>query len=69
MKNWIVKGPCATLVLCGRVVLSERVNKPYMDCKQLENIEKVIVANYHGSRVQRDLEDHLFIAGLVPASW
>ena len=34
------KGPCATLVLRGRAVFSERVNKPYMNCKQHENIKK-----------------------------
>ena len=39
------KGPCATLVLCGRAVLSERVNKPYMNCKQHEGIGKAMATN------------------------
>ena len=58
-----LKGPCATLVLCERTVLSEHANKPYMNCKQHENIEKAMAANYYASSVQRDLEDHLFISG------
>ena len=37
------------LVLCGRAVLSECVNKPYMNCKQHENIEKAMAAIYYGS--------------------
>ena len=56
-------------MLCERAVLSERVNKPYMNCKQHENIGKAMAANYYGSPVQLDLEDHLFIIGLFPASW
>ena len=64
-----LKGPCATLVLCGRAVLTERANKPYMNCKQHENTGKVVAANYYGSPVQRDLEDDLFISGRVLASW
>ena len=54
------KGPCGTLVLCGRAVLSKRVNKPYMNCKQHENIGKAMAANYYGSSIQRDLEGHFF---------
>ena len=50
-----LKGPCATLILCGRAVLSERVNKPYMNCKQHEHIGKAMAANNYGSPVQRDL--------------
>ena len=57
------------LVLCRRAVLSERVNKLYMNCKQQENIGKAMAANYYGYSIQRDLEDHLFISGRVPASW
>ena len=37
------------LVLCGRAVLSAHVNKPYMNYKQYENIEKTMAANYYGS--------------------
>ena len=47
-----LKGPCATLVLCGRSVLSEHVQKQYMNCKQDENIWKAVEANYYGSPVQ-----------------
>ena len=50
-----IKGPCATLVVCGRAVLSERASKPYMNCKQQENIRKAIASNYYGSPVPRDL--------------
>ena len=57
------------LALCWRAVISERVNKPYVNCKQHENIEKAMTANHYGSPVQRDLEDHLFILRRVPASW
>ena len=64
-----LKGPCAMLVLRGRALLSECANKPYMKWKQHENIGKAMAANYYGSSVQRDLEDHLFISGRVPASW
>ena len=64
-----VKGTCVTLVICGRAVISARVNKPYMNCKQHENIGKAMAANYYGFPVQLDLEDHLFISGQVPASW
>ena len=64
-----LKGPCATLMLCRRAVLSEGVNKPYMSCKQHENIGKAMIANYFVSSVRRDLEDNLFISGRVPASW
>ena len=55
------------LVLCGRAVLPERVNKPYMICKQHQNIGKMMAAYYYGCPVQRDLEDHLFISGRFPA--
>ena len=65
----LIKGPCATFVLCGRAVLSECVNKPYMNCKYNESIEKAMAANCYESPVQRDLEDHLFISGRFPASW
>ena len=58
----MIKGPCATLVLCGRAVLSGLVNKPYMNCKQHENIGTAMAANYYGCPVQRDLEDPLFIS-------
>ena len=51
----MIKGPCATLVLCGRAVLSGLVNKPYMNCKQHENFGKALAANCYGSPgVQRD---------------
>ena len=36
----MLKGPCATLVRCGRAVLSERVNKAYMNCKQHKTLRK-----------------------------
>ena len=65
----LFKGPYATLVLCGRAVFSERVNKPYMNCKQHENIGEATAANYYGPPVQRDLEDHLLISGQVLTSW
>ena len=58
-----IKGPCATLEPCVRAVLSERVNKPYMNCKQHEKIGKAMAANHYGSPVQQDLEDHLYISG------
>ena len=45
------KGPCATLMVCRRAVLSERANKPYMDCKQHENIGKAMAANDYVSSV------------------
>ena len=57
------------LELCGSAVLSERLNKTNMNCKHHENIENAMAANYYGYLVQRDLEDHLFISGRVPASW
>ena len=47
-----IKGPCAALVLCGRAVLYEHVNKPYMNCKQRENILKIMAANYYEFPVQ-----------------
>ena len=50
-----IKGPCATLVLCGLAMLSERVKKPCMNCKQHENIGKAMVTNNYGFLVQRDL--------------
>ena len=51
----LLYGPCAALVLCGRAVLSVRVNKPYMNCRQHENIGKAMAVNYYGSPVHRDL--------------
>ena len=62
-----IKGPYAKLVICERAVPSERVNKPYMNCKQHENIWRAMAANYYRSPVQRDLEDQLFISGR--ATW
>ena len=50
-----VKGPYPTLVLCGRAMLPEHENKPYMNCQQQENTTKAMAANYYGSQVQRDL--------------
>ena len=45
ISNFDFKGLCATLVLCERAVLSERANKPYVNCKQHENIGKAMATN------------------------
>ena len=42
-------------------------NYPIREPKRF--VIKAMAANYYGSPVLRELEDHLFISGRVPTSW